>query len=246
MDVFHVYDRYIFHDEMDFYECYPPAQCLRLTGNAFFTGIARQGFAFNDLVSKVNATMMLGMADLRILQDFGSNVPQSRVHLYTTALMRTESVFMARVYAIIDGALIATLDGLALMVSIADRKVMKPADVARRLGLEISQSALPAPQRIVLPSEMQFVRQFPIYYFYCDLNKHMTYSRYADIVCEAIGYWDKGRHIHMKHMQMEYAAEALSGDVLNVYVAETEGGIYVKGMKEDGRVSFKAFVELLE
>ncbi len=246
MDFFHVYDRHIYHDEMDYYGHYPPAQYIRLTGNAFFCSLAPQGFALNDLVSKINATWMLGMADLHILKDFGSDAPKTPVRLYALPLMHTGAVFLSRIYAVVDDEPIAMLDGLGMVVSLEKRKLIRPAEVASLLGQDICEAQIPAPARIKLPEDMTFVQEFPVYYAFCDVNRHLTFSRYADLICESIEYWSRGHHRAMKRLRIEYDQEARIGDVLSIYIKEIDGQIYVKGLKQSGVVSFKAIVEMVD
>lgn len=241
-----MYDRHIYHDEMDYYGHYPPSQYIRLTGNAFFCSLEPQGFALKDLVSKMNATWMLGMADLHILKDFGSDAPSTPVQVYALPLMHTGAVFLSRIYAAVDGKPIAMLDGLGMVVSLESRKLLRPADVAKQLGHEIGEAQIPAPARINLPDEMTFVREFPVYYAFCDVNRHLTFSRYPDLICESIEYWSRGHHRAMKRLRIEYAQEARVGDVLSIYIREIDGQIFVRGQKQNGAISFKAIVEMVD
>ena len=91
---------------------------------------------------------------------------------------------------------------------------------------------------------MNHAFDLPIRSYDCDRNGHVAGYRYADFVCEAAGYWDQGRHQKADRLRIEYSAECLPGDTLSLHTAPSPEGTFVKGVKQDGRLSFKACLRM--
>lgn len=230
--------------EMDRYQYYPPARFLRITSNEIFIALRAMGYPYADLREKLGATWMLGGVDLHILSDVTGTGSPRPVALYVQPMQRTRTLFLARITAELEGKPIAELTGTAMAVSIRDRRVMATEAVAEGLGAPAVELTETPPPRLVLPETMEHVFDLPIRSYDCDRNGHVAGYRYADYVCEAAGYWDRGAHVKADRLRMEYSAECLPGDVLSLYRADTPEGICVRGVKQDGRQSFLACLKL--
>ena len=98
---------------------------------------------------------------------------------------------------------------------------------------------------ISMPEALETVEEYTVRYRDCDSNKHMTAFRYLDLILESVGYWDG--QVHMaERVQIDYKRECLPGDVLLLQHGMRDGIHYVRGVKDNGVVSFHASVKLSE
>ena len=230
--------------EMDRYQYYSPTRFLRLTSNEMFVALRAMGYPYPALRDRLGATWMMGGVDLRILRDVQSTGYDQPVQLYAESLERTKTVFLARITAVLHDQPIADLTATAMAVSMQARHILPTGQVAEGLGAPEVPLTPAAPPRLTLPETMNHGFDLPIRSYDCDRNGHVAGYRYADFVCEAAGYWDQGRHQKADRLRIEYSAECLPGDTLSLYTAPSPEGTIVKGVKQDGRLSFKACLRM--
>ena len=229
--------------EVDRYAYYPPMRFLRLTSNEMFVALRAWGYPYPALREKLGATWMIGGVDLHILQDVQPIGYDSPVKLYAESLERTKATFLSRITAEISDVPIAELTGTAMAVSMSTHRILPTQQVAEGLGaLELPLQSVP--KRLTVPEKMTHALDVTIHSFDCDRNGHVAGYRYGDYVCEAAGYWDRGHHVKADRMRIEYATECLPGDVLSLYTAPGPEGTFVKGVLQDGRLSFKACLQM--
>ena len=240
-----IFDKNIYSHEMDYQGHYPPSAMHRLVNGGYFGAMRNAGLSYPVIRSKINATHMVGMTDLHILKPIQVLTEAQSVELYSMPLMRTKGVFMARVFVILDGEILAMLNQVSMIVGLDTRRVIPTEDVCDRMGVEVMKSDMSAPRRLQLPEDMELVREVQIRYAECDLNKHLNAGKYIDHICETLGYWE-GKHKIMNRLRIEFDAECVPGDTLSIYVKRSVNGWYVKGMKNNEKLSFKAYVEMKE
>lgn len=230
--------------EMDYYQYLPPAALLRVSGSAAFMALSEYGYEFPLLKSQLGATWMLGMLELKLFEDIRAEKTPVPLTFYTSPLHRSPAAFMVRVAVYHGEQLIGYVDVCSMAVSIEERRTLRTDDVCAILGMNRYQIQISAPARILLPEEMEFVQTHTVQYYDCDRNKHMNAYRYTDLACQVAGYWSAGVHRRLSDLRMEYVGECRPGERIHLYRKETEDGIYVKGVKEDGRLSFKSLVQM--
>lgn len=230
--------------EMDYYQYLPPANLMRLTATAAFSALRDYGYSYLDLREKLGATWMLGMTDMRIYRDIQIAKEKTDVSLYAGPLYRGPKVFMLRVYAAQGEDLVAQTNVCVMVVDFQERKIIDSDTVVRALDPPRNERLTYAPPRLILPEDMELAFEQEIRYYDCDRNQHLSAYRYAEYVCQAAGYWSPGGHRKADRLRIEYDKECRPGDVLSVYRREGDGGMYVKGVKQDGRLSFKAFFRM--
>ena len=240
-----IFDCNIYSHEMDYHGYYPPASMHRLCNSSYFGCMRENGLPYPAIRSKINATHMVGMADLHILKPIQVLNEKQSVELYSLPLMRSKGVFMARVFAVLDGEILAMMNQVSMIVSMETRKVLPTEYICQEMGTDIMKTTIGAPRRLQLPDDMELVREEIVQYRECDINQHMNTGKYIDRICETLGYWE-GKHKMMNRLRIEFERECVPGDMLGIYVKRTVNGWYVKGIKNGAEQAFKAYVEMKE
>lgn len=245
MDYFKVFDKNIYSHEMDYQGHYPPSAMHRMSNGGYFGALRAVGLPYPKIRAKMNATHMVGMADLHIFKPIQVINECEVVELYSMPVMRTKGVFMARVFVVLRGEVLAMLNQVSMIVSLDSRRVLPTEYVCEQMETDIMRTNMAAPRRLQLPEDMELVREVEVRYSECDLNRHMGSGRYIDHICETLGYWEGPLKI-MNRLRIEFDGECMPGDTLGIYVKPTAKGWYVKGMKNGEKLSFKAYVEMKE
>jgi len=239
-----IFERPIQSYEMDYFQYLPPSNLMRLTANAAFSALRDYGYNYLDLMREMGATWMMGMVDMEILKDVSVTREDMNLCLYASPLHRAPAVFMLRIFATLDRELISQTDVCVMVVSFKERRAIPTEEVVAHFAPPENEIVLPSPNRLILPGEMEHVFDQPIRYFDCDRNRHLNAYRYVDYICQAAGYWDSGEHKKARSLRVEYDSECLPGETLSIYKKETEDGIFVKGVKSNGRLSFKSVLKM--
>jgi len=243
MDYYKIFDKNIYSHEMDYQGHYPPSAMHRMGNGAYFGSLRNVGLPYPAIRAKMNATHMVGMTDLHIFQPIQVLNESQSVELYSLPVMRTKGVFMARVFVVLHGEILAMMNQISMIVSMETRRVLPTEYVCEQMGTDIMKSNMSAPRRLQLPDDMEAVREIEVRFSECDLNRHMNAGRYIDHICETLGYWE-GTHKIMSRLRIEFDSECMPGDTLTFYVKPTVKGWYVKGVKNHQQLSFKAYVEM--
>ena len=244
MELLKLFDQSIQAYEMDYYQYLPPANLMRLTATASFAALRDYGYNYADLHQQLGATWMMGMVDMHVMKDVSTNNRAAQLELYAYPLHRTPANFMLRILAILDKQVLSWTDVCVMVVDFVKRCTMHTDEVVEKLGKPDNEIVLPAPTRLQLPEDMEFVFDNPIRYYDCDRNQHLNAYRYADYICQAAGYWDYGQHVKADQLRIEFDSECRPGEVLSIYRKETQEGTYVKGVKTNGKTSFKALMRI--
>lgn len=238
-----IFDKNIYSHEMDYHGHYPPASMHRLCNSSYFGCMRDNGLPYPAIRAKINATHMVGMADLHILKPVQVLNDVQSVELYSLPLMRSKGVFMARVFAVQNGEILAMMNQVSMIVSMETRKVLPTEYVCEQMGTDIMKTTIAAPRRLKLPEDMELANESVVRFSECDINQHMNAGKYIDHICETLGYWE-GKHKIMNRLRIEFERECIPGDTLSIYVKRTVNGWYVKGMKNHTVQAFKAYVEM--
>ena len=238
-----IFDKNIYSHEMDYYGHYPPSSMHRLCNSSYFGCMRDNGLPYPAIRVKINATHMVGMADLHILKPVQVLNDVQSVELYSLPLMRSKGVFMARVFAVQNGEILAMMNQVSMIVSMETRKVLPTEYVCEQMGTDIMKTTIAAPRRLKLPEDMELANESVVRFSECDINQHMNAGKYIDHICETLGYWE-GKHKIMNRLRIEFERECIPGDTLSIYVKRTVNGWYVKGMKNHTVQAFKAYVEM--
>jgi len=240
-----VFDQNMYSHEMDYHGYYPPSAMHRLCNGGYFGTLRDNGLYYPEIRAKINAIHMVGMTDLHILKPVQVLDDHQTVELYSLPMMRTKGVYMARVFAVQNGEVLAMLNQVSMIVSMDTRRVLPTEYVCKEMGCDIMISNIAAPRRLMLPEDMELAREVVVRHSECDINRHMGSGRYIDHICETLGYWEGSNKI-MNRLRIEFDGECMPGDTLGIYLKPTVKGWYVKGMKNGEKLSFRAYVEMKE
>lgn len=94
-------------------------------------------------------------------------------------------------------------------------------------------------KRLILPEELVAMQCRTVEYSQVDMNGHLNNSRYADLVCDAIGL-GKLDGAYISSLRLSYLSECLPGCVLELSAGQRENVRYVRGTGRDGAVRFEA------
>lgn len=132
-------------------------------------------------------------------------------------------------------------EALALWMLVdAESRVLFPASRVSELSGVLSDSRRSKQlRRLRLPGTLAPVHQRTIQYSQIDMNGHLNNSRYADLICDAIGL-EKMGGAYASSMQISYLSECMAGCVLTMYVYNEENLWYVRGVGEDQIPRFEA------
>lgn len=143
-----------------------------------------------------------------------------------------------------DGRQIGSALGLWMLVNAESRACFPVSTVE-----EFSKALNPYPgkkqqlHRLDLPDGLVSVQRRMVRYSQSDMNGHLNNSRYADLICDAIGM-EKLGGAYLSSLKIGYLAECPPGTELELSVLE-EGDIrYVRGIGGDGSVRFEAEAKL--
>ena len=100
---------------------------------------------------------------------------------------------------------------------------------------------LDSPSRIHIPPDMtlKLVGEKIVSYSDTDFNGHMNNTNYLDVYCDFIPGMSE-KHIIM--LGINYSSEAREGEVLKIYMNESDGQYYIKTVKQDGSVNSEAII----
>ncbi|MEG2138143.1 MAG: thioesterase [Oscillospiraceae bacterium] len=100
--------------------------------------------------------------------------------------------------------------------------------------------------KLRLPEVLTLEESRRLHYSDEDVNGHVNNARYADFLCDALHLEKLGGNRFVSQLQLDYLAECLPGETLNLAVAEQDDRRYVQGTDEAGNHRFNGFLTLQE
>ncbi len=97
--------------------------------------------------------------------------------------------------------------------------------------------------RLALPDALTPVHRRTVRYSQADMNGHLNNSRYADLICDAIGL-ENMDGAYLSRLQIGYLSECLPGCTLTMYTQGQENLWYIRGTGDDSIPRFEAAAEL--
>jgi len=191
------------------------------------------------MINELGATWMMGQM---VMENFEPIQPgmEVRINMPPRELHGVGIVRRAHLW---DGDLERARVTLKMLpVYFTSRKVVPPAEL-ERLWMTPDRPAGEPIHWVALPEHMELADKILVRRPMCDVNGHMTAFQYLNFICEAAGYCGEALHL-IRRMQVDFKAEFLPGETLELYRAEENGLIYVSGLHEDGRLGFRAGVAL--
>ena len=154
----------------------------------------------------------------------------------------SRGISMTRCYqARIDGNIIAEAATVWGIIDIEKRRFCKLAEFEPYINITEEPLELDSPSRIHIPTDMtlRLVGEKTVSYSDTDVNGHMNNTNYPDMYCDFIPEMSKKRVIMMG---INYSSEAKEGEVLKIYMNESDGQFYFKTVKSDGTTNSEAII----
>ena len=100
---------------------------------------------------------------------------------------------------------------------------------------------LDSPARIHIPSdlELSLVGERTVVYSDLDSNGHINNTNYPDILCDFIPEMNNKRILMLG---LSYVSEAVHGEILKVYMTQSDGQYYIRTVKSDGSTNCEAII----
>lgn len=234
--------RYKAHFQMsttDLFGCVSPWLILQEVNDCVGWEFDADGVGIVRMIDELGATWMMGQL---VLENFAPIRPGMAIEIEMPPRELYRVGVLRRAHLWDDGLERARVTLNMLPVYFKSRKVVPPAELSR---LWLTQGRpLEAPVEWVhLPEHMELAERIQVRRHMCDVNGHMTAFQYLNYICEAAGYWGETLHL-IRRMQIDFKAEFMPGESLEIYRGEDQGICYLSGMHEDGRQGFCASVAL--
>lgn len=140
------------------------------------------------------------------------------------------------------GEVIAEAASVWGLVGIESHKLYKVDEI--KLGFDTDEPLeLDVPRRVHIPRDlnMSLVGERPVVYSDLDMNCHMNNTNYPDMLCDFVPDMIGKRVISLS---ISFANEAKIGEVLKVYMTESDGQYYFRTVRGDGLTNIEAVMML--
>ena len=209
-----LYDIFITGDETDYFHYVSPTSYQKIAEAANYHNVKRMGLEMHRMMAELNATWMTASMHLEICEDIYEAGP---AEVYVEPMM---------------------VNRVLLTQCLEIRRDGRPIE---HFGIPVIQGT-GSMERLTMPEDMERIEAICVRYSDCDLNQHLRAYRYTDYVCDAAEYWSGAERKKGRHLYIEYMGECQAKQILELYKKdEGTGGTYVKGVRDDGRESFKAY-----
>ncbi len=180
-------------------------------------------------------SFVLSKITLSIYADIRAN---DTVSFETWACESSRYTYPRSYRAVRDGVTVAEASANWALVDIKKKRLVRSGDIS--LGYRTDEPLeLDISTKLRLPEQMALVGERVVRYSDIDRNMHMNNTVYADMICDCIFERELGR---VESMTISFVNEAPFGESLRVYRAEEDGCIFVRTLREDGKVNTEARV----
>lgn len=233
-----LYDIVITGDDTDYFHYVSPASYQKIAESANYHAARRAGLEMHRMMRELNATWMTASMHLEICEDVYDSGP---AEVYVAPIEVNRVLLTQRLEVRRDGVVLARCEINTLSVNVQTRKVIQPETVLERYGVPVTRGT-GSMARLVMPEDMELRESICVRYSDCDLNQHLRAYRYTDYVCDAADYWSGAERKKGRQLSIEYSGECRAMQTLHIYrKSDGAGGTFIKGVRDDGRDSFKAY-----
>lgn len=233
-----LYDIYITGDDTDFFHYVSPTSYQKIAESANYHAAKRTGLEMHRMIAELGVTWMTASMHLEICADVDTPGP---AEVYVAPVVVNNVLLTQQLEVRRDGLVLARCEINTMSVNIETRKVVRPETVLERYGIPVIRGT-GSMARLVMPEAMELRETIRVRYSDCDMNQHLRAYKYTDFVCDAAEYWSGAERKKGRHLYIEYSGECRARQELHIYTGQDgPNGTYVKGVREDGRDSFKAY-----
>lgn len=140
----------------------------------------------------------------------------------------------------VDGNIVAEATTVWGIIDFEKHRLCRVSDFECEIECELPLE-LDSPARICIPPELELslVGERPVVYSDLDSNGHINNTNYPDMLCDFIPEMNNKRILMLG---ISYISEALGGDVLKVYMTQSDGQYYIRTVKSDGSTNCEAII----
>lgn len=233
-----LYDIFLTGDEMDYFCVMSPCSYQKIAEAAVYEANLRRGLEMHRMMQELSATWMTASMHLEICKDVSAAGP---AEVYTGPVEVNNVLLTQHLEVRRDGAAVARCEINTMSVNFETRKVIRPEVILAHYGVPVIRGT-GSMARLVMPEDMALRETIRVRYSDCDLNQHLRAYKYTDYVCDAAEYWSGPEPKQCRHLYIEYSGECRAMQPLRIYTKpDGAKGTFVKGVRDDGRDSFKAY-----
>lgn len=224
--------------ETDIFDNIKPRTMLRLAIDGVSRQSALEGAPFELLLEKKNAVWML--ARLKYEQFLPVRGGSDIFVDITPRTIDGGIYYRVAEYHLPSGELAAQCLMASMAVDCSTRKILRAGDIDNlfsqppREAPDLPMKRIRVKKKTLSPIGESYVR-----FGDCDLNGHLSAAAYADIVCEAQGYWEGSPKL-CTELHLDFNAECAPGSRLALIGYNEGESFFMRGILEDGRPSFTA------
>ncbi len=146
-----------------------------------------------------------------------------------------------RCYRIIRGGIIcAEGSSVWALMDFEKRRPVKVTDFSYNFE-DDEPLELDVPKSIKMPESLRLVGEHTVSYSDTDSNRHMTNTRYPELICNFIPNMKDRR---VSNLAINFLGEAPMDSTLKVYYAKYDDSAYIRTLREDGTKNIEAEVIL--
>ena len=236
------YDYEIRPLETDIFDNVPPSRMIRACLYGNMRQSEAEGLPNERLYGELGAVWMLARLVLtQRAQLHTGDCPA----LYVTSRAIDGGTYIRCVDVVKDGVSVAAAELVYIVVRLADRHILRPAVVEEMWQNPRPLYTAPPIRRLRAPQAAEALESVTVRYCDCDKNGHFSSPNYADLVCDAVGYWS-GKPKRMDRLQIDFNSEVKPLETIQISRADTDGGYTIMGKKDSGVTAFLAACTLCE
>lgn len=231
------YEHVIRSLETDIFNNVKPKTLLRLAIDSVSGQSDLEGVSFARMKEETGAVWML--ARLKFCQ-FEPICGEQKIHVDVSRRSISAGTYVRVIEFRTQEEVLAVRCTMASMaVNSETRHILRSSSLENMFTAAQSEVQVPAPKRIRVREELPELGRSLVRFGDCDMNGHLSGPAYADIVCEALGYWEGGAKVFTS-LQIDYSAECPPGKEIVLRGKCSENDFIMQGMRHDGVLSFTA------
>ena len=222
--------------ETDMFGLLPPAGLLKACLHCNMMQTESEGLTAGRLKEEFGAVWMLGGVRLRQTKPVYEG-ETLEVFVFSRGVegctyVRPIEVFKA-------GDRISEVKLSYITVREKDRRILRPSAVEEFWQNPLPLSDTEAYKKITMPAEAANAGSVTVRRSDCDINGHLSAFNYANLICEALGWWENGPKI-ASTFQIDFRSELLPGENVSLYETHSGDAFTLKGCKENKTTAFTA------
>ena len=224
------------HDE-DMFGSVKAGAVLRYMQEAANLQLYETGYSYDEMFRQGRA-FILSRINVSIYAELH---PHDKLRAETW-LSDCHGVIFNRLYKLYRGDDLAS-EGASVwgLIGVKDKKIYRVTDIDAEIHSDTDTVGIDMPRRLVHKDlDFTLCGERTVYYSDCDINGHMNNTVYPDMLFSYLPEVRKGGRSRIISMNISYLSEAVCGDELKIYTAESDGVRCFRTVRSDGQVNAEA------